>query len=249
MEFFSLNLYANRALRMVAIGLMLSFSSLSIIAHASSDVKTNGLKPDTRESVRNIGQALLLAKRSYKVDENINTLRSSIMQTQQLVNELTQPIMTQHIQLTQSKQSTQVAASVQPSSQPSGWHQAQASKITQLRAATAKLRSLCQSLQGAKSAKTSSSLFDSVTRFFTGKANRNKSTKFVFAPVTSSVLTYLEQIDSKIEVALALPAVQRQQRLHELAEELNITDKPIQTDNKDIITPTLSNRTQHRRSW
>lgn len=249
MEFYRSNLHANRTLRILAVSLMLFFSSLSVVAHARSDVKTNGLKPDTRESVQNIGQALLLAKRSYKENQNTAALRDSIQQTRQLVNELTRPIMTQQIQLTKPNKTPQNTSNARPKSLPSDWHQARASEITQLQAASAKLRSQCQSIQSARNVKASPSLLDSVASFFTGKSNLNNSTKFVIEPVTDNALTHLEKIDSDIKIALALPAAQRQQRLHELAEELNISSKPVQADIKDNVAPTFSNRTQHRRSW
>lgn len=249
MEFYRSNLHTNRTLRILAVGFMLFFSSLSVVARASSDVKTNGLKPDTREYVKNIGQALLLAKRSYKEDQNTAALRDSIQQTRQLVNELTRPIMTQQIQLTKLNIATQNTSKVQAKSLSSDWHQAKASEITQLQAATAKLRSQCQFLQSARNIKASPSLLNSVVSFFTGKSNLNNPTKFVIESVSDNALTHLEKIDSDIKIALALPAVQRQQRLYELAEELNISSKPVQTDIKDNVAPTFSNRTQHRRSW
>ncbi len=247
MELYRLNLPANRVLRIVVISFILSFSSLPLVAHANSDIKTNGLKPDVMESVRSVGQALLLAKRSYKEDQNTAALRDSIKQTRKMVNELMRPIMTQQIQLTKLNKPTQNTSNLRSRNLPSDWHQVKASEITQLRTATARLRSQCQSLRSARNIKASPSLLDSVVSFFTGKANN--SPKLVLEPVTDNALTYIEKIDSKIDVALALPAEQRHQRLRELAEELNISSKPTQTDNIDTVTPTFSSRTHHRRSW
>jgi len=187
--------------------------------------------------VRSIGQALLHAKRSYKNDQNTSALRNNIKQTRQLVNELTQPIMTQQIQ---NVRSTGLSTS---------WHQTQASKITQLRTAASNLRSQCQTIRGAKSAGVSPSILDSVISFFTGEVKSTNSSNHILTSVSENALTHLEKVDSEIETVLALPAAQRQQRLRKLAEELNIVGQPIRTDDKKIITPTLSNRTQHRRSW
>jgi len=251
MDFYGLNIQRHRPSRLLVFGLMLSFSCLPIAGQCSPAVEMSGLKPDTRESVRAIGQALLHAKRSYKGNQSNSALRDSIKQTRQLVNELTQPLKPQQIELVNPNQSAQGAASANARSKllPTGWHQAQATKIASLRTVTSNLRSQSQKLRSSRgNATATSSFFDSVIGFFTGRDKPVKSSMFILTPVTNSALTYLEQVDAEMEIALALPASQRQQRLRELVDELNIVGQPIRIDDKKIVSPTLSNRTQHRRS-
>jgi len=239
------------------IGFLVAMMLAPLTSHAESTGAVTGLKPETRESVRQVGQSLLRAKRAYVPDQDVAALRVSVDQVRRLVSVLTEPLKATTLQLeTVSTAAPTTTASVagQPVSQLAAWRQARAAEISQLRSATANLRSQCQAIRDQRqsaASKASPSLLDSVVTFFTGaQTDTEGADASIVTPVTAAALTRLEQVETDIEDALDLPAAERQQRLSTLAETLSLDGRRLRTDEDEkIASPTLSSRTQHRRAW
>ncbi len=235
--------YSKHCLVILGLGLLFGLYIRPVHSQTAAYFDTPGLEPETREAVVGVGRALLLAKRSYVPDPAVTALRNDIDQIRQLLAVLAQPLDGAEIQL----QSVNT-----PAPSPPAWQQVRAAEINQLRSAAANLRSQVETfLDDRDGADVSPSFLESVVSFFTGEESRPRvrgAGAQVAAPVTRAALLRLEQLDTEIETALSLPADERLQRLRELADVLRFDAERIHTADK-VVTPTMSTRTQHRRSW
>jgi len=238
---------------MLLLGLFVLAAWLPALTHAESDAITAGLKPETREAVRGVGQALLQAKRSYTPQQDITPLRDNIEQIRRLLGTLTAPAgMNPRIEIAITTSSAASPLTTQAVSRLPDWQQMRAGEIKQLRTATATLGQRCRALRKARMPTVQKmSLFDSVITYFTGKPAASVDGKLpVITPITSAALARLEQLDTEIAEVLALPAAERQARLKEMTVALRPgRQRPGVRDNPAEETPTFTSRTQHRRSW
>lgn len=239
--------YSRRAM---ALGPLVGLALLSVTAQADTTAQAPELKPETRDAVRAVGQAVLGAKRTYTPDPDAVALRDDVKAVREFVAALAEPSPNTPIQIRSAG-----AQSTAPSASPeTAWRQARAADIGRLRSAVANLRNNSRALRekaaGAQS--SSPSLLDSVVTFFTGGQRGADGTRTsIVTPVTTHALTRLEGLDTEIEAALALPDAQRQQRLRDLVASLSPGEPSPQLHVADEkpLSPTMTTRTQHRRTW
>lgn len=241
---------AHYSRRSIAFGPIIGLALLSITAHADTAAQANDLKPETRESVRAVGQAVLRAKRSYTPDPAAATLRNQIETVRDSVKVLAEPLPNTTIRV-QSAGTQSAGPSVSPET---AWQQARSAEIGHLRSAVADLRTKSRALRekAAGAQPSSPSFLNSIMNYFTGKQSptAGKRTAIV-TPVTTHALARLEGLDTEIEAALVLPAAERQQRLRDLIATLSPGGTSPQLHNVDEkpASPTMTTRTQHRRTW
>lgn len=215
----------------------------------AADTVTNpvlgALTPQTREAVQGVGRALLQAKRAYVAPQDTAALRESVLGVRELIVSLARPIATPTpIEVAGSGAAVTARQALAASLD---WRQSHAGAIQRLRAATDELRQRSQALRARKSpSATTRSLIGTVLRFFTGAPE--KAARGIVAPVTDVALTQLEQLDTEVASAIALPQNQRQARLQALAEALAFSDgRPAAADQLQTERmPTLTSRTRHR---
>jgi len=236
--------------RALVLGLMLHMAYLPVHANAETRSEQTGLTPETREAVRGAGRALLQAKRRYIPPQDTAVLRDTIKRVRrQIVLLTTPPSSNTPIKINRAGASivTNQSLSVVPD-----WQQDHADDIQQLSVATGELSQQCQTLRREiEPVVQSRSLVNSVMSFFTGSSvSQTNAGPAVITPVTSAVLTRLEQVESEVAEALALPAAERQQRLELLIVSLKFNDQRVEIDDgeqeRKAVSPTLSSRTQHR---
>lgn len=237
------------------LGLIAGAILMPASGQADSRADLKELKPETRESVRNIGQALLRARRAYKPDQNIAALRDDIDEIRRLLNLLTEPSVSAQIRLEPSANTSSGTRNLnKPSVPPSmSWRQARAPEIDRLRNAMSNLKKQSRMLREKLGrAKASPSILDAIARFFTGaQQGAGGSHAIIMTPVTDTALSRLERLDTEVEAALALPAAERRRHLHDLVAALNIgsSRQRLRKAAEKTVSPTLSSRTKHRRTW
>ena len=236
--------------RSIAFGPIIGLALLSITAQAETTAQANELKPETRDAVRAVGQAVLRAKRTYMPDPDAVALRDDVKAVREIVKALAEPSPNTPIRIQSAG-----AQSTAPSASPeTAWRQARAADIGRLRSAVANLRNKSRALRGkAVGAQQSSpSFLDSIVNYFTGAqpSTAGKRTAIV-TPVTTHALTRIEGLDTEIDAALALPAAERQQRLRDLIASLSPgeTSPQLHDVGEKPVSPTMTTRTQHRRTW
>ena len=210
---------------------VIAVAVFSSTAGAAPVAEVKGLKPETRDAVRGVGQALLRANRSYIPDPAVATLRNNVGTVRGLVKALAEPLTTKTIHLKSIAPASSGAARIQgvPVSPEAAWRQDKALEISRLRSAVADLRKRCQ-------------------------AFRKKTTgvhSAVIAPVTPHLLARLERLDKEIESALNSPETERHQRMRDLVATLSPRESNSSVHNvaEKNISPTIATRTQHRRTW
>lgn len=234
----------------IAFGPIIALALLSVTAHADTRAQADELKPGTRDAVRAVGQAVLRAKRTYTPDPAAVALRDDVKTVREFVKALAEPSANTPIQIQSAG-----AQSTAPSASPeTAWQQARAADIGRLRSAVANLRNKSRALRektgGAQ--QSSPSFLDSIVNYFTGvqPSIAGKRTAIV-TPVTTHALTRIEGLDTEIEAALVLPAAERQQRLRDLITTLSPGELRPELHDVDEkpVSPTMTTRTQHRRTW
>lgn len=242
-------------LRILLLGLLIPVVWSPAQSFAGSNEATEGLKPEIRAAVRRVGQALLKAKRNYTPQQDIAPLQDRIKQVRRLVETLTAPVTTStQIKVITTTPSAASSPATKSISRSPDWRQARAGEIQQLKTATTRLRQQCRALRKSLTpASKKTSLLDTVVSYFSGPSSAPANIKpNIITPVTSVALARLEQLDTEVAEALALPAVERQQRLKAISVALRpgkqrpgILDNTAETE----PTPTFTTRTQHRRNW
>ena len=231
-----------RVLTLVAIIVIVA---LPQTVKAGSAAELKELKPDTRESVRAVGQSLLRAKRSYVPDQASIALRGQIDEVRRLVNALAKPIATTPIEIQLAATSAQSNAQI-PSALPQ-WQRTRTTQIDQLRSTAANMRSASRALRdkrrGAKP-----SLLQSIASFFGLSGNGNARGSIV-TPVTDAALSRVEHLNTEIEAALALPANEQPRRMRTLSAALSPKKPQLSKADAGTPTPTFSTHTTHRRTW
>ncbi|GEM_PF-1900711 len=241
--------------RTLLLGLLITVAGSPAQSFAGSTEAPTGLKPETRAAVRGVGHALLQAKRRYTPQQDISALRDRIKQVRRLVKTLTAPVTASTwIKVVTSTPSAASSSTTPAVSQAPDWRQVRAGEIQQLQSATARLRQQCQALRKSVTpAARKTSLFDTVVRYFSGRPATSMNGKpNIIAPVTSVALARLEQLDTEVTDAIALPAAERQQRLKAMSVALRPGKQRtgIRDNTTEVKpTPTFTTRTQHRRSW
>lgn len=236
--------------RSIAFGPIIGLAFLSVTAQADTAAQINELKPETRDAVRAVGQAVLRAKRAYTPDPAGVALRDDVKAVREFVKALAEPSPNTPIRI-QSAGAQSAAPSVSPETT---WRQARAADIGRLRSAVANVRTKSRALRekAAGAQRPSPSFLDSIMNYFTGAppSTVGKRTAIV-TPVTTPALSRLEGLDTEIDAALALPAAQRQQRLRDLIATLSPGETSPQLHDVDEkpVSPTMTTRTQHRRTW
>lgn len=236
--------------RSIALGPMIGLALLSVTAQADNTAQVNELKPETHDAVRAVGRAVLLAKRTYTPDPAAAALQDKVNAVRESVKALAEPSPNTRIRI-QSAGAQPAASSV---SSEVAWQQARAADIGRLRSAVANLRIKSRALRekaaGAQS--SSPSFLDSIMNYFTGAppSVAGKRTAIV-TPVTTHALARLEGLDTEIETAIVLPAAERQQRFRDLIASLSPRGPSPQLHDVDEkpVSPTMTTRTQHRRTW
>lgn len=236
--------------RLIAFGPIIGLVFLSVTAQADTTAQANELKPETRDTVRAVGQAVLRAKRTYTPDPAAVALQDDVKAARESVKALAEPSPNTPIRI-QSAGARSTAPSMSPET---AWRQARAADIGRLRSAVANVRNKSRTLRekAVGVQRSSPSFLDSIMNYFTGKQSRTvgKRTAIV-TPVTTHALTRLEGLDTEIEAALVLPAAERQQRLRDLIAILSPGGASPQLHDVDEkpASPTMTTRTQHRRAW
>ncbi|HEY5603133.1 MAG TPA: hypothetical protein VIM41_08505, partial [Gammaproteobacteria bacterium] len=140
---------ASHSRRTIAFGLTIGLVLLSVAAYADTTAQANDLKPETRDTVRAVGQAVLRAKRTYTPDPAAAALRDDVEAVRDLVKALTEPLPTTPIQIqSASARSPRWTRSAGPSvSEAIAWRQARSAEIGRLRSAAASLKSRTRTLR------------------------------------------------------------------------------------------------------
>lgn len=198
------------------------------------------LDPEKRNRVRDVGHALLQAKRSYE-PENAAGIRRQVKIVRDSITVLTKPLTS--ARLTANDITTGAAAdgpgvaaqANQRSTTGNNWKQARAWEIARLHSDLAELRQQCDDFEDNRELRSG--------RRLTPERNA------VITPASGSALARLENLDAEVEEALALPAVERRQKLLIIARGLRFRPTALltaQSVSKKKETPTYTTRTTHR---
>ncbi len=236
--------------RSIAFGPIIGLVFLSVSVQADNTTHASELNPETRDAVRAVGQAVLRAKRTYTSDPTAVALQDEIKAVREFVKALAEHSANTPIRI-QSAGAQSTAPSVSPEA---AWRKARAADIGRLRSAVANLRHKGRALRekavGAQ--RSSPSFLDSIVNYFTGvQPGTAGKRSAIVTPVTTHALTRIDGLDTEIEAALVLPAAERQQRLRDLAATLSPgAQRPrLHDGDEKPVSPTITNRTQHRRTW
>ncbi|MEW6221090.1 MAG: hypothetical protein AB1634_16370 [Thermodesulfobacteriota bacterium] len=176
----------------------------------------------TLEQVRSAGQALLKANHSFVPDPALAQQREDLAKARELILAVSRPQPPPTLKLTPA-----------PGTAASLDREAQADdERTRTRAGqVAGLRKVCSAM---------------ATRGRSVAAASAGTSKRLGLRTGEPVLSRLDSLPQEVEAALALPPHERQVRLRELAQELEIRPRPASWQPPEP-TPTITTRTSHRR--
>lgn len=248
------------ALRMGAVsGLMVSGLMLSSTALTAQEAPNVPLQPDQRAKVQAVGQSLIQAMRSAEPAQDREAIVAQIKSIKQQVDLMATLD-------TSSSLTLQGQTSVQSLSAQRQTKTDQA--MNTLRARLNTLKGDTQSLRDQEQ-KAEPTMWQRITRFLVQAETAAEPRNRVVKPLSVQAITTLDNVDSEVEAAMALPAQERHEKFKALSAQLTLSKKPVQDDNTsgDITrsnvvtmdgeaytapakeTPTFQIRTKHRRTF
>jgi len=221
-----------------------------------------GLTPSQRQQVQIVGHAILASRRQAKRSAESEAIREQINQVKAQLDALIAPVPAGKITLapTPTAGSSASAMATAPMSAQAKLHIWRQSRAPQLAGLGTEMRRLeTQSTDLLNKRKPSEPGLWQQLRALIVDTPPSSTKHGVVTSLSDAALIRLGSLQTEIEEALALPEVERHQRLLALSEQLNISKhfrvkaigKTLEREPRspEVETPTLTSRTTHRRQF
>ncbi len=255
----------------------MNYSPLSLIRHsvlmATMVITTVGLTvqaaepehvsltPMQRQQVQVVGHAILASRFHAKRSAESEAIRKQINQVKAQLDVLMVPVSTNKITLSPSSAGSGApavaAAPISVHAKTQAWRHAHAAQLARLDTTLVHLKTRSGKVLSARTS-AKPGFWQNLWAQVAGTPPAHRQT--VMTSLSDAALTRLASLQSEMKAALALPEVERHQRLAALSEQLTIRKHfPTDISGKDASgqmrdtarkeTPTLITRTTHRHQF
>ncbi len=241
--------------RTTQIGLLAGMMLLGT-AVIAQDAPNTALQPDQRAQIQSIGQSVIKAMRTAEPAPERDAVAAQIQAIKQQVNLMA--TLDSSSSLTLQGQRASKSLSVQSQTNVNGAMDTLRTRLDTLKAQTQKLRDQQQA--------QTPTLWQQVTGFLGQSSSQSVAQRPIVKPLSTASIIALDNLDTEVQAALALPPKARREKFEALSQKLTLNKKPMATPKDSTVssaitmdgeaftvsskeTPTLQMRTQHRRNF
>lgn len=206
----------------------------------------SSLDPQKHNQVREVGNALLMANRTFQADTDADQIHQQIHRVRQALETLTQPLPTQILTLSTEQSLFPKQKTRNQSSISTQWHQARRKQIAELDSALSVLQQYRNDFRG-KYQELESGFFQRLSAWALSAPTDENAVNPVITSVSEAALSSLETLEDDVNAALAAPPKERHQQLTVLAQRLSFKKHAATLpESAQRETPTFVTRTSHR---
>ena len=223
-------------------------TTTSLFAEPEREEFRSPLQSQELNQVRQAGQALLQAKRSYAPTGEAEQIRKLVENVHAELTALSRSMAASSVDIVMTAGANDVPTNVADigDSVSNRWKQAHRPMIDRLTANLTELRQQSIDIKALRT-KAEPGIFQRIGAWLSGDDEQIRLRRLKSINVTDKVLDRLERLDEEIELALNAPPAERQQQLEVLAESLELKSTSKQAQHYGSKqTPTLVTATTHR---